>query len=57
MLIYLQFSPISDSKLKLLLQNALTSNIKDINVFISGIDASHSFEGYNVYSIKDLCKK
>lgn len=47
-------SPIKSTEIKMLLQKALTHKINDREVFMKGIDASYSYEGYCVYKIEDL---
>ena len=47
-------SPIKNIELKFLLENALTDKINDREVYMKGIDASYSYEGYNVFKIEDL---
>lgn len=50
-------SPVKDTEIKLLLQNALTDKINDRQVFMKGIDASYEYEGYCTYKMEDLDKK
>lgn len=50
-------SPVKDTEIKLLLQNALTDKINDRQVFMKGIDASYEYEGYYTYKMEDLDKK
>lgn len=56
-LLAMERSPIKDLEIRLLLQNALTNQINDRQVFMKGIDASYQYEGYNTYSINDLDNK
>ena len=56
-LLAMERSPIKDLEIRLLLQNALTDQINDRQVFTKGIDMSYQYEGYNTYSISDLDNK
>ena len=47
-------SPIKDTEIKYLISNALTSNIDDREVYMKGIDASYSYEGYSTFTTKNL---
>lgn len=47
-------SPVNDTEIKALLKNALTDQVNDINVFMEGLDASYSYEGYSFYNTKAL---
>lgn len=47
-------SPVKDVEIKLLLKNALTDRINDREVYIKGIDASYSYEGYSIYRTGSL---
>ena len=53
-LLAMERSPIKDTEIKFLLNNALTDKINDREVCKKGIDASYNYEGYNLYSINDL---
>lgn len=53
-LLAMERSPIKNTEIKFLLQNALTDKINDRDVYMKGIDASYNYEGYNLYSIEDL---
>ena len=55
-LLAMERSPIKDTEIKLLLQNALTDKINDRSVYMKGIDASYKYEGYNTYPIEELDK-
>lgn len=44
-------SPIRDIEIKAVLKEALTDKIDDRQVYMKGIDASYSYEGYSTYSI------
>ena len=47
-------SPIKDLEIKVLLKDALTDDINDREVFMKGIDASYSYEGYSTFKTEDL---
>jgi cell filamentation protein len=47
-------SPIKDTEIKLLLENALVDKVDSINVFMSGLDASYAYEGYTLYKTEEL---
>lgn len=53
-LLAMERSPVKDIEIKFLLKNALTDRINDREVYMKGIDASYHYEGYAVYSIRDL---
>lgn len=53
-LLAMERSPIKDTEIKLLLKNALTEKINDRQVYMKGIDASYSYEGYNVFKTEDI---
>jgi len=53
-LMAMERSPIKDTEIKYLLQNALTDEIDDPDVFMKGIDASYYYEGYTLYKTKEL---
>lgn len=46
--------PIKDVEIKELLKRALTSDINNRDVYMKGIDASFSYEGYFVYKMSEL---
>ena len=56
-LLAMERSPIKNTEIKMLLQNALTDKINDRKVYMKGIDASYNYEGYNLYSIEDFDEK
>ncbi len=56
-LLAMERSPIKNTEIKMLLQNALTDKINDREVYMKGIDASYNYEGYNLYSIEDFDEK
>ena len=53
-LLAMERSPIKDTEIKLLLKNALTDKIDNRQVYMKGIDASYSYEGYNVFKIEEI---
>ncbi len=48
-LLAMERSPIKDVEIKVLLKEALTDKINDRDVYMKGIDASYSYEGYSEY--------
>ena len=55
-LLAMERSPVKDTEIKLLLQNALTDKVNDRLVFMKGIDTSYQYEGYNTYTLEELDK-
>jgi len=53
-LLAMERSPIKSTEIKVLLQNALTSDINNREVYMKGIDASYHYEGYFAYKTEDL---
>lgn len=53
-LLAMERSPIKDLEIKVLLKDALTDDINDREVFMKGIDASYSYEGYSTFKTEDL---
>lgn len=53
-LLAMERSPVKDTEIRLLLQNALTDKVKDRLVFMKGIDTSYQYEGYYTYKLEDL---
>lgn len=53
-LLAMQRSPVKDTEIKLLLQNALSDEINNADMFMRGIDASYYYEGYTLYITKEL---
>ncbi len=47
-------SPINDIEIKYLLKEALTDDINNRLIYIKGIDASYTYEGYDTYKTEDL---
>ena len=56
-LLAMERSPIKDTEIMILLQNALTDKINDREVYMKGIDISYKYEGYNTYTMDKLDKK
>ena len=56
-LLAMERSPVKDTEIKLLLQNALTDKINDRQIFMKGIDVSYQYEGYYNYKLEDLDSK
>ena len=55
-LLAMERSPIKDIEIKVLLQNALTDQIDDREMFMKGVDHSYEYEGYHSYRTEDLIK-
>lgn len=53
-LLAMERSPIKDVEIKFLLKEALTDKIDDREVYMKGIDASYNYEGYCLYTTKNL---
>ena len=53
-LLAMERSPVKDTEIKLLLQNALTDKVNDRLVFMECIDTSYQYEGYYTYKLEDL---
>ncbi len=53
-LLAMERSPVKNVEIKELLKQALTLNINDREVYIKGIDASYSYEGYFTYKTSEL---
>ena len=53
-LLAMERSPVKDTEIRLLLQNALTDKVNDRLVFMKGIDTSYQYEGYYTYKLEDL---
>ncbi|MCQ2743349.1 MAG: Fic family protein [bacterium] len=53
-LLAMERSPIKDVEIKVLLKQALTDEINNRNVYMKGIDASYSYEGYYTFKINEL---
>ena len=55
-LLAMERSPIKDTEIKVLLENALTDKINDREIYMKGIDVSYQYEGYNTYTMDELDK-
>lgn len=53
-LLAMERSPIRDTEIKTVLKEALTSRINDRQIYMKGIDASYSYEGYSTCSMEEL---
>ncbi len=53
-LLAMERSPIKSIEIKYLLQKALTEKINDRKVYMKGIDASYSYEGYSTFKTEEL---
>lgn len=53
-LLAMERSPIKNTEIKFLLKEALTDKINDRDVYMKGIEASYSYEGYTTFKIEDL---
>ena len=53
-LLAMERSPIKDVEIKVLLKNALTSDVNSREVFMKGIDHSYYYEGYTTFKAEEL---
>lgn len=53
-LLAMERSPVKDTEIRLLLQNALTDKVNDRLVFMKCVDTSYQYEGYYTYKLEDL---
>ena len=53
-LLAMERSPVRDTEIKSLLQNALTDQAKSREVFLKGLDRSYAYEGYCAYRAENL---
>ena len=53
-LLAMERSPIKSVEIKELLRQALTTDINNRVVYMKGIDASYSYEGYFIYKTEDI---
>ena len=53
-LLAMERSPVKDIEIKFLLQNALTNQITDREIYMKGIDHSYYYEGYTLYKTSQL---
>lgn len=56
-LLAMERSPIKDTEIKMLLKNALSTEIDNASMFMKGIDASYYYEGYTLYKTEELGKQ
>lgn len=56
-LLAMERSPIKDLEIKSILKSELTGEIDNREVYMKGIDASYSYEGYNVFKTENLRDK
>ena len=47
-------SPIRDKEIKDILNNALSTDINNREIYMKGIDNSYYYEGYNTYTASEL---
>ncbi len=52
-LLAMERSPIKDVEIKILLKEALTDKVNDRDVYMKGIDASYSYEGFNQWKMEN----
>lgn len=53
-LLAMERSPIKDIEIKHIIKNALTDQINSLEMYLSGIDISYYYEGYNAFKTKNL---
>lgn len=53
-LLAMERSPIKDTEIKVLLNDAMTTEINDRQIYMKGIDASYFYEGYFEYPTESL---
>ena len=53
-LLAMERSPVKDTEIMILLNNALTDKVNDREVYMKGIDVSYTYEGYNTYTMNEL---
>jgi len=53
-LMAMERSPVKDLEIRLLLEAALTDQVNNREVFMKGVDASYSYEGYSTFRAEDL---
>lgn len=53
-LLAMERSPIKNTEIKILLNNALTDKIDDREVYMKGIDSSYNYEGYHLFRTSEL---
>lgn len=55
-LLAMERSPVRDIEIKSVLKDARTDAVADRQVYMKGIDASYSYEGYFTYRMDELDK-
>lgn len=53
-LLAMERSPIKDIEIKYILEQALTDQVENREVYMKGIDHSYFYEGYAIYRAEDL---
>lgn len=53
-LLAIERSPIRDKEIKDILNNALSTDINNREIYMKGIDNSYYYEGYNTYTASEL---
>ena len=53
-LMAMERSPVKDIEIKFLLQQALSNQINNADIYMKGIDASYYYEGYTLYKTQDI---
>ena len=53
-LLAMERSPVRDTELRLLLQDALTDRVDDRELYMHSIDASYGYEGYTAYRADEV---
>jgi len=53
-LMAMERSPVKDIEIKYFLQQALTHQIDNAEIYMKGIDASYYYEGYTLYKTEDI---
>lgn len=53
-LLAMESSPIRDKEIKDILNNALSTDINNREIYMKGIDNSYLYEGYNTYTASEL---
>jgi len=56
-LMAMERSPVKDIEIKYLLQQALSDQIDNADIYMKGIDASYYYEGYTLYKTEDVTDK
>ena len=55
-LLAMERSPVKDVEIKALLKAALSDKLDDRDLYMTGLDASYHYEGYNIYKTRELGK-